>query len=291
MGWTAVRGAGTAVCTDRVKGYVSGPQRRQPPPESSDATWGQRDDASLSDLAACHLFGAACHLFGAGHGNPRQNPGGFNGPYNGTDPSLRAAVRGLALPPVKLHARRLWKGRSIVSRATESGPAFRECFVCTNRYTAKCRPSKPPAAQNALAQTWVGCENGRRGGGNAPWKGGGKDFGSGSGHGCMSRTGVNDALRCAERADRAFPLVDLWETAAHQGQAGLLARKQCLPCCTNVLQTCRGRGPRERACSWTFATSNGHIATDVKTPTLQRTHCHRYEYPHAAKPPPRPPSG
>ena len=40
-----------------------------------------------------------------------------------------------------LNARRLWKGRFIFSRATENGPACRACFVCTNKYTEKCRPS------------------------------------------------------------------------------------------------------------------------------------------------------
>ena len=33
----------------------------------------------------------------------------------------------------RLYARRLWKGRSIFSRATENGPAFCGCFVCTQR--------------------------------------------------------------------------------------------------------------------------------------------------------------
>ena len=33
------------------------------------------------------------------------------------------------------------KGRSIFSRATENGPAFCECFVCTDKDTATCRPS------------------------------------------------------------------------------------------------------------------------------------------------------
>ena len=41
----------------------------------------------------------------------------------------------------RLYARRLWIGRFIFSRATESGTAFCECFVCTTKYTAKCRPS------------------------------------------------------------------------------------------------------------------------------------------------------
>ena len=60
------------------------------------------------------------------------------------------AVRGLAfLLRTRLHARRFWKGRSIFSRATENGPAFRECFVCTNKHTAKCRPSSrlPPRSE------------------------------------------------------------------------------------------------------------------------------------------------
>ena len=53
-----------------------------------------------------------------------------------------------------LYARRLWKDRSIVSRATENGPAFRECLVCTNKSTAKCRSSycrQPFQSQHALA--------------------------------------------------------------------------------------------------------------------------------------------
>ena len=37
----------------------------------------------------------------------------------------------------------IWKGRSIFSRATKNGPAFCECFVCTNKYTAKYWPSCP----------------------------------------------------------------------------------------------------------------------------------------------------
>ena len=54
----------------------------------------------------------------------------------------RAAVRGLALLLwTRLHATRSWTGGSIFSRATENGLAFCECFVCTNTYTAKCRPS------------------------------------------------------------------------------------------------------------------------------------------------------
>ena len=40
-----------------------------------------------------------------------------------------------------VNARQAWKGRSIFSRATENVPAFCECFVCTNKYTVKCRPS------------------------------------------------------------------------------------------------------------------------------------------------------
>ena len=54
------------------------------------------------------------------------------------------AVRGGGLAlllSTRLYARRLWKGRSIFSRATENGPAFCECFVCTKKCTAKCRPS------------------------------------------------------------------------------------------------------------------------------------------------------
>ena len=35
-----------------------------------------------------------------------------------------------------LSSRRVWKGRSVFSRATENGPAFCEYFVCTNKYTA-----------------------------------------------------------------------------------------------------------------------------------------------------------
>ena len=51
-------------------------------------------------------------------------------------------LRGLALLLwTRLSARWLWKGRSIFSRATENGPAFCELCVCTNKYTAKCRPS------------------------------------------------------------------------------------------------------------------------------------------------------
>ena len=37
---------------------------------------------------------------------------------------------------MRFYARRVWKGRSIFGRATENGPAFCECFVCTNKYTA-----------------------------------------------------------------------------------------------------------------------------------------------------------
>ena len=34
-----------------------------------------------------------------------------------------------------VNMRRSWKGRSIFSRATEDGPAFCECCVCTDKYT------------------------------------------------------------------------------------------------------------------------------------------------------------
>ena len=55
---------------------------------------------------------------------------------------IAGGPRGLALLLwTRLCARRLWRGRSVFSRATENGPAFRECFVCTHKCTAKCRPS------------------------------------------------------------------------------------------------------------------------------------------------------
>ena len=40
-----------------------------------------------------------------------------------------------------VNARRLWKRRSICSRATENGPAFREWFVCTQQSAG---PLAPP---------------------------------------------------------------------------------------------------------------------------------------------------
>ena len=39
-----------------------------------------------------------------------------------------------------VNARRLWKGRSIFSRATENGPAFCGCFVCTQRSAGPLAP-------------------------------------------------------------------------------------------------------------------------------------------------------
>ena len=47
----------------------------------------------------------------------------FGAPGNG--------IQRAGTPPV--NARRLWKGRSIFSRATENGPDFCECFVCAQR--------------------------------------------------------------------------------------------------------------------------------------------------------------
>ena len=51
-------------------------------------------------------------------------------------------------------ARRFWKGRSIFSRATESGPAVCEYLVCTNERTAKCRPSSSPSPTQRRSSPW-----------------------------------------------------------------------------------------------------------------------------------------
>ena len=40
----------------------------------------------------------------------------------------------------------------IFSRATENGPAFRECLVCTNKYTAQYRPSAQFSRRTAMSK-------------------------------------------------------------------------------------------------------------------------------------------
>ena len=54
--------------------------------------------------------------------------------------SLIKARRGKRAGTSRLYARRLWKGRSIYSRATEKGPAFCECFVRAQRRASPLGP-------------------------------------------------------------------------------------------------------------------------------------------------------
>ena len=54
---------------------------------------------------------------------------------------------------MQLYAGRLWKGRSILSRATENGPAFRECFVRTQRSAGPLLRSRSnTSTENAAAR-------------------------------------------------------------------------------------------------------------------------------------------
>ena len=53
------------------------------------------------------------------------------------------------------YASRLWKGRSVSSRATGNGPAFCECFVCANKCTAKYRASCCDWLIEAARSTWT----------------------------------------------------------------------------------------------------------------------------------------
>ena len=65
--------------------------------------------------------------------------------------SVGLFLRGLALLlRARFYVGRLWKGKSIFSLTTENGPAFCECLLCTNKYTAKCRPSHHKQRGQAL---------------------------------------------------------------------------------------------------------------------------------------------
>ena len=56
---------------------------------------------------------------------------GSGGSAQGMKPIEPGRSKRAGTSPV--NARRLWKGRSIFSRATENGPAFSVCFACTPR--------------------------------------------------------------------------------------------------------------------------------------------------------------
>ena len=72
---------------------------------------------------------------------PTRIPGRQRGACKGEGGAKRAG----ASPVNRVNARRLWKGRSISGRATESRPAFCECV-----HAAECRPScRTPAGQRA----------------------------------------------------------------------------------------------------------------------------------------------
>ena len=59
-----------------------------------------------------------------------------------------------------VHARRLWKGSSISSRATENGPAFCECFVCAQRSAG---PLARLSVHPDMVRTDTGISGGPRG--------------------------------------------------------------------------------------------------------------------------------
>ena len=71
---------------------------------------------------------------------PQSEAPGLTRVLAGCVPAVTDCSCGKRAGHVSLSARRLWKGRSIFSRATENGPA--SCAGVHNQYTAKkCRPS------------------------------------------------------------------------------------------------------------------------------------------------------